>query len=49
MDSANVRAERLDLGEAAPIDDAVKLVCKRMTAGQYEAKDLPAGVRTWAS
>ncbi|PYI87698.1 MAG: hypothetical protein DME26_05320 [Verrucomicrobia bacterium] len=30
----------MDLGEAAPINEAVELVCKRMSAGQYAAKDL---------
>jgi len=40
-DSTNVVVERVDLGEAAPINDAVELVCKRMSAGQFAAKDLP--------
>jgi CHAT domain-containing protein len=39
-DSTNVVVERVDLGEAAPINDAVELVCKRMSAGQFAAKDL---------
>jgi CHAT domain-containing protein len=39
-DSANVVAERVDLGEAAPIDDAVGVVVKRFAVGQYRAKDL---------
>jgi hypothetical protein len=39
-DSTNVVVERMDLGEAAPINDAVELVCKRMSAGQFAAKDL---------
>ena len=30
----------MDLGEAAPINEAVELVCKRMSAGQFAAKDL---------
>lgn len=28
------------MGEAAPINEAVELVCKRMSAGQFAAKDL---------
>jgi len=44
-DSTNVIVERVDLGEAAPIDDAVQSVCKWMTSGQYEAKDLPAALQ----
>ena len=28
------------MGEAAPIDEAVELISKRMSAGQYRAKDL---------
>ena len=39
-DSTNVIVERVDLGEAAPINEAVELVCKRMSAGQFAAKDL---------
>ena len=39
-DSTNVVVERVDLGEAAPINEAVELVCKRMSAGQFAAKDL---------
>src|ERR1019366_6926448 len=39
-DSSNVIVERVDLGEAAPINEAVELVCKRMSAGQFAAKDL---------
>ena len=38
--STNVHVERVDLGEAAPINESVALVCKRMSAGQFEAKDL---------
>jgi CHAT domain-containing protein len=41
-DSTDVVVERVDLGEAAPINEAVELVCKRMSAGQFAAKDLPA-------
>ena len=29
-----------EMGEAAPINEAVELVCKRMSAGQFAAKDL---------
>jgi len=39
-DATNVVVERVDLGEAAPINEAVELVCKRMSAGQFAAKDL---------
>src|ERR1039458_879531 len=39
-DSTNVVVERVDLGEATPINEAVELVCKRMSAGQFAAKDL---------
>ncbi len=35
----------LDLGEAAPINDAVELVCKRMSAGQFEARDLSPALK----
>ena len=37
----NPPVDRVDLGEAAPINEAVELICKRMAAGQYAAKDLP--------
>jgi CHAT domain-containing protein len=39
-DSADVLVERIDLGEAAPIDDAVGVIAKRFAVGQYRAKDL---------
>jgi CHAT domain-containing protein len=39
-DSTNVLVERVDLGEAAPINEAVELVCKRMSAGQFAARDV---------
>ncbi len=39
-DFTNIVVERVDLGEAAPINEAVELVCKRMSAGQFAAKDL---------
>ncbi|HWX17457.1 MAG TPA: tetratricopeptide repeat protein [Chthoniobacterales bacterium] len=38
--STNVVVERVDFGEAAPINEAVELICKRMSTGQYRAKDL---------
>jgi len=38
--STNARVERVDLGEAAPINESVAVICKRMSAGQFEAKDL---------
>ena len=44
-DSTNVVVERVDLGEAAPIDEAVELVSKRMSAGHFAAKDLPAALQ----
>ena len=44
-DSTNIVVERVDLGEADPINDAVELVCKRMSAGQFAAKDLPAALQ----
>ena len=40
-DSTNVVVERVDLGEAAPIDDAVGVIAKRFAVAQYRAKDLP--------
>jgi CHAT domain-containing protein/Tfp pilus assembly protein PilF len=39
-DSAKVVVKRVDLGEAAPIDEAVGVIAKRFAAGQYRAKDL---------
>ncbi len=39
-DSTNVIVERVDLGEAAPINEAVELICKRMSARQFAAKDV---------
>jgi CHAT domain-containing protein/tetratricopeptide (TPR) repeat protein len=46
-DSTNVVVKRVDLGEAAPINEAVELVCKRMSANppQYRARDLPAALQ----
>jgi CHAT domain-containing protein/tetratricopeptide (TPR) repeat protein len=39
-ESGEIVVERVDLGEAAPIDDAVGVVTKRFAEGQYRAKDL---------
>jgi CHAT domain-containing protein len=39
MNSTNIVVERVDLGEAAPINEEVEFICKRMSAGQYAAKD----------
>ena len=44
-DSTNVVVERVDLGEAAPINEAVELICRRMGAGQFRAKDLEAALQ----
>ncbi len=44
-DSTNVVVERVDLGEAALINEAVELVCQRMSAGQFAAKDLPPALQ----
>jgi tetratricopeptide (TPR) repeat protein len=38
--STNSLVQRADLGKATPINEAVESVCKRMSAGQYAAKDL---------
>jgi CHAT domain-containing protein len=38
-DSTNVMVERVDLSEAPPINEALELVCKRMSSGQFAAKD----------
>jgi CHAT domain-containing protein len=40
-DSAGVVVDRIDLGEATPIDDAVGVISKRFAVGQYRATDLP--------
>ena len=32
--------ERVDLGAATPINEAVELICRRMGAGQFRARDL---------
>ena len=47
-DSTNVVVERVDLGETAPINEAVELVCKRMSTGQFAAKDLSPALQ-WLS
>jgi CHAT domain-containing protein/tetratricopeptide (TPR) repeat protein len=47
-DSTNVVVERVDLGEAAPINEAVELVCKRMSAGQFAAKDLAPALQQFS-
>ena len=39
--ATNVVVKRVDLGAAAPINDAVELICRRMSAGQFAATDLP--------
>lgn len=44
-DTTNAVVERVDFGEAAPINAAVELVCKRMSAGQFAAKDLPPALQ----
>ena len=44
-DSTNVVVERVDMGEAGPIDEAVGTICRRMSAGQFEAKDLSAALQ----
>jgi CHAT domain-containing protein/tetratricopeptide (TPR) repeat protein len=44
-DSTNVVVERVDLEEAAPINEAVELICRRMGAGQFRAKDLEAALQ----
>jgi CHAT domain-containing protein len=44
-DSTNAVVERVDLGEAAPINEAVEIICRRMGAGQFRAKDLEAALQ----
>lgn len=39
-EQGNAGLGRVDLGEAAPIDEAVGTIARRMSAGQYAAKDL---------
>src|SRR5713101_4359445 len=43
--ATDVVVERVDLGEAAPINEAVELVCKRMSARRFASKDLPAALQ----
>jgi CHAT domain-containing protein len=43
--STNVAVERVDLGEAAPINKSIALACKRMSAGQFAAKDLAGALQ----
>jgi hypothetical protein len=38
-DSTNVVVERVDLGEAAPINEAVEFICKRMSSGLGYTRD----------
>jgi CHAT domain-containing protein len=38
--STNVVVRRVDLGEAAPINESIALICRRMSAGQFAARDL---------
>jgi CHAT domain-containing protein/Tfp pilus assembly protein PilF len=38
-DSTNVVVERVDLGEAAPVNQAVEFICKRMSSGMGYARD----------
>jgi CHAT domain-containing protein len=46
--STNVTVERVDLGNAAPINESIALICKRMSAGQFAAKDLSVALRQLA-
>jgi CHAT domain-containing protein len=43
--STKVLVERVDLGEAAPVNESIALVCKRMSAGQFAAKDLAGALK----
>jgi CHAT domain-containing protein/tetratricopeptide (TPR) repeat protein len=43
-DSTNILVKRVDLGRAAPINESIALVCKRMSAGQFAARDLSAAL-----
>src|ERR1035441_10401663 len=47
LDSTNVVVERVDLGEAAPINEAVEFICKRMSLGGtgIAAKDLSGALQ----
>lgn len=44
--STNVTVERLDLGEAQPIDRAIGVILRRMSAGQYRAKDIESATES---
>ena len=44
-DATNLVVERVDLGEAAPMDAAVETITRRMSAGEYRAKDLAAALQ----
>jgi CHAT domain-containing protein len=44
-DATNIVVERVDLGEAAPINDAIGNVCKQMSAGHFAGKNLPAAMK----
>ena len=44
-DSTNLLIQRVDLGQVRPIDDAVQVICQRMSAGQYAAQDLSEGLQ----
>ena len=45
-DSTNLVVERVDLGEAAPINEEVEFICKRMSSGMgYTRDDVSAGLR----
>jgi CHAT domain-containing protein len=45
-DSTNLMVERVDLGEAAPIDEAVEFICKRMCSGMgYKRDDVTAALQ----
>jgi CHAT domain-containing protein len=45
-DSTNVIVERVDLGEAAPINEEIEFICKRMSSGMgYRRDDVPAALR----
>jgi len=39
--STDVVVERVDLGDAAPIDETIGVIAKRLSVAQYRAKDLP--------
>jgi CHAT domain-containing protein/tetratricopeptide (TPR) repeat protein len=39
IDSTNIHVERVDLGQAAPSNEAVEFICKRMSSGMGYARD----------